>query len=105
MFILWRSWLSLSPSSAKADAALIVASVAATRTIANSSTTLLPMLATFMLTLHPSFLSRMDSKGETADFLRDRQDYALNRPGVFVSHLFAAALQFPHTYRVTVIER
>src|ERR671920_127459 len=36
----------------------------------------------------------MDSAGETADFLRDRQDFALNRPGVFVSHLFAAALQF-----------
>src|SRR5215216_4480651 len=104
MFILWRSWLSLSPSSAKADAALIVASVAATRTIANSTTTLLPMLATFMLTT--SFLSvGMDSAGETADFLRDRQDYALNRPGVFVSHLFAAALQFPHTYRVTVMVR
>jgi len=47
----------------------------------------------------------MDSAGETADFEGSAEDYALNGPGVFVSHLFAAALQFPHTYRVAVIER
>ena len=51
------------------------------------------MLTTFMLTTHPSFLLWVTSAGETADFLRDRQDFALNGPGVFVSHLFAAALR------------
>jgi hypothetical protein len=52
------------------------------------------MLTTFMLTTFflSSFLLQVASAGETAD-LRDRQDFALNRAGVFVSHLFAAALQ------------
>jgi hypothetical protein len=61
---------------------------------------MLIMLTTFFLSVTDGLCRRDGGLLEGS-----AEDFTLNPLGVFVSHLFAAALQFPHTYRVAVMGR